>query len=33
MFSAQREHEEKELKYYVNLVVNIEFDKTISRIS
>lgn len=31
MFSAQREHEEKKLKYYGNLVANIAFDKTISR--
>ncbi len=31
MFSAQREHEEKKLKYYGNLIANIAFDKTISR--
>lgn len=31
MFSAQREHEEKKLKYYGNLVANIAFDKTISK--
>jgi hypothetical protein len=30
IFSAQREHEEKKLKYYGNLVANIAFDPTIS---
>ncbi|MGN9867251.1 hypothetical protein [Bacillus swezeyi] len=31
IFSSQREHEEKKLKYYGNLVANIAFDKTISK--
>ncbi|WP_025162973.1 hypothetical protein [Paraclostridium bifermentans] len=31
MFSAQKEHEERKLKYYGNLVGNIAFDNTISR--
>lgn len=31
LFSAQREHEEKKLKYYGNLLANIAFDDTITK--
>lgn len=31
LFAAQKEHQEKKLKYYGNLLANIAFDETISR--
>ncbi|WP_379970808.1 hypothetical protein [Ectobacillus sp. sgz5001026] len=31
IFSAQREHEEKKLKYYGNMLANIAFDESISK--